>query len=124
MINNDECKDLIEQISNVLLSKKDVYNACENFKWLAQDIISSTINTAFTKVYLINGEPEKTREEITNKYKYNTKWEGESGTCGIITIYVPKDKCTKALLDDFRKYDPKLGALGINDPCRTYPTID
>lgn len=61
MMNNDECKDLIEQISNVLLSKKDVYNACENFKWLAQDIISNTINTAFTKVYLINGEPDETR---------------------------------------------------------------
>jgi hypothetical protein len=97
---------------------------CEVFKTLMNDVVRRTINVAFTKVYLINGEPNTTRRKITDKYGFYSTWEGTSGNCGIITVFVPKERCTRALLNALKEYDPLLGALGMNDEPRTYPTID
>jgi len=118
------CEQLVEECANVLLAKKDVFHACEVFKTLMNDVVRRTINVAFTKVYLINGEPNTTRRKITDKYGFYSTWEGTSGNCGIITVFVPKERCTRALLNALKEYDPLLGALGINDEPRTYPTID
>lgn len=121
---NKECEDLIDEITASICKEDNVFNALDNLEYIVDSVRRKIIDERFTKVYLINGSPSETRQKITSKYNFRCGWEGTSGTCGIITVYVPKDKCTKALLDDFRKYDSKLGALGTNDPCRTYPTID
>lgn len=119
-----ECKDLINEITESICKKDNVFNALDNLEYIVDSVRRKVIDEKFTKVYLVNGSPQETRQKITNKYNFRCSWEGTYGTCGTITVYVPKDKCTKALLDDFRKYDDKLGAFAINDPCRTYPTID
>ena len=121
---NKECEDLINEITASICKEDNVFNALDNLEYIVDSVRRKIIDERFTKVYLINGSPSDTRQEITSKYNFRCSWEGTSGTCGIITVYVPKDKCTKALLNNFRKYDSKLGALGTNDPCRTYPTID
>lgn len=119
-----ECKDLINEITESICKKDNVFNALDNLEYIVDSVRRKVIDEKFTKVYLVNGSPQETRQKITSKYNFRCSWEGTYGTCGTITVYVPKDKCTKALLDDFRKYDDKLGAFAINDPCRTYPTID
>lgn len=121
---NNECKDLINEITATICKENDVFNALDNLECIVDSVRRKVIDEKFTKVYLINGIPTETRQAITKKYNFRCSWEGTSGTCGTITVYVPKDKCTKALLNAFMEYDPKLGAHGINDPCRTYPTID
>lgn len=121
---NNECKDLINEITATICKEDNVFNALDNLEYIIDSVKRNVISEKFTKVYLINGSPSETRQEITNKYNFRCSWEGTPETCGVITVYVPKDKCTKALLDAFREYDPKLGAHGIYDPCRTYPTID
>ena len=115
---------VIKVCVEMLLKQEDVLHACDIFESIMTDAIRGAINTAYTKVFIINSNPSETRREITDKYKFKCIWEGTPGSCGRITVYVPKDKCTKALLDDFRKYDPKLGAVWDNDPCMTYPTVD
>ena len=128
---NKECEDLINEITasickeeNVFNALDNLFNALDNLKYIVDSVRRKTINERFTKVYLINGNPSETRKEITDKYKFRCTWEGTPGTCGIITVYVPKDKCTKALLNEFKEYDKQLGASCNNDPCRTYTTID
>ena len=121
---NKECKDLINEITATICKEENVFNALDNLEYIVDSVRHKIINERFTKVYLINGSPNDVRQEITNKYNFRCSWEGTPGTCGIITVYVPKDKCTKALLNDFKKYDKQLGANCSNDLCRTYPTID
>lgn len=119
-----ECKDLINEITESICKKDNVFNALDDLEYIVDSVRHKVIDEKFTKVYLVNGTPSETRQKITRKYNFRCSWEGTAGTCGTITVYVPKDKCTKALLDDFRKYDKQLGARWTNDPCRIYPTID
>lgn len=121
---NKKCKDLINEITATICKKDNVFNALDNLEYIIDTVKHNVINERFTKVYLINGNPSETRQEINSKYNFRCSWEGIPGSCGRITVYVPKDKCTKALLNDFKKYDKQLGANCSNDPCRTYPTID
>lgn len=121
---NKVCEDLINEITASICKEENVFNALDNLEYIVDSVRHKIINERFTKVYLINGSPNNVRQEITSKYNFRCSWKGTPGTCGIITVYVPKDKCTKALLNDFKKYDKQLGASGSNDPCRTYPTID
>lgn len=121
---NKECEELINEVTATICKKDNVFNALDNLEYIIDTVKRNVISEKFTKVYLINGSPNNVRQEITSKYNFRCSWEGTSETCGIITVYVPKDKCTKVLLDNFKKYDKQLGAFGFNDPCRIYPTID
>jgi len=121
---NKECEELINEVTATICTKDNIFNALDNLEYIIDTVKHNVISEKFTKVYLINGNPNDVRREISAKYGFRCSWEGSPETCGIITVYVPKDKCTKALLDSFKKYDKLLGALGTSDPCRTYPTID
>lgn len=121
---NKECEELINEVTATICKKDNIFNALDNLEYIFDSVKCNVISEKFTKVYLITGDPNDVRREISNKYGFRCSWEGTPETCGIITVYVPKDKCTKALLDDFKKYDKQLGALDFNAPCKTYPTID
>lgn len=112
-----------EEIINILCNQSNVLKSVRDLEYEISCIIDEAIKRVYTRVYLINGDQAKVSRDIESKYGFQTEWRGEKGYCGIITVYVPKEKCTKALLNDFKQYDAYLGSI-YGDKCREYPTVD
>lgn len=118
-----ECDSIMFEICDLLCSKDDVFTAVHDFEYIASKIKEAALSKKFVLVELVNGDPQETRNEIEKKYKFHTTWRGTRCSCGTITVYVPKEKCTKCLLSEFKKYDKLLGAP-FEGKCREYKTID
>lgn len=119
----NECDILHDEIVKCLTGKGDVYEAVERFNHMFSTIADSALSQRYVRVELINGTQRFVRNKIEEKYGFHTEWHGTPGFCGIITVFVPKEKCTKALLNEFKRYDKLLGASYGDEP-RKYETID
>ena len=122
---NEECNLLVEELTELLLSKNDVYQATKDLEWVISDATAKAIDKTYVKVELVNGSPTQVRRDIEKNYGYHTTWTGYNDhCCGTITVYVPKNECTKKLLKCFKVYDALLGATFEGADPREYPTVD
>lgn len=119
----NECDILHEELVKCLSEKDDVYESVQNFELMVSSVANAALNKRYVKVELINGNQKFVRNKIEEKYKFHTEWHGTPGFCGIITVFVPKEKCTKKLLCEFKAYDKLLGASYGEEP-REYETVD
>lgn len=117
----------INAIKQEISSSSDSLMEAERILFQVRAAAEEVIAEKYVKIKLITSEGNISHK-LKCRYGWHAKWHGQYGYTGENTLYVPKDKCTKALLAELKEYDKYLGSpypenYGIDWSAR-YPTID
>ena len=105
----------IDAIKQEISSSDDSLAEAERILFQVRIAEEEAIAEKYVKIKLITSEGNISHK-LKWRYGWHAEWHGQYGYTGENTLYVPKDKCTKALLAELENY-------GI-DWSIQYPTID
>lgn len=117
----------IDAIKQEISSSDDSLAEAEKILFQVKIAVEEVIAEKYVKIKLVTNEGNISHK-LEQRYGWHAEWHGRYGYTGENTLYVPKDKCTKALLAELKEYDEYLGNpypknYGI-DWFKRYPTID
>lgn len=117
----------INAIKQEILSSNDYLAEAEKILFQVRTAVEEVIDEKYVRIKLITSKGNISRK-LERRYGWHAEWHGQYGYTGENTLYVPKDKCTKALLAELKEYDEYLGSpypenYGF-DCSAKYPTID